>query len=300
MFLGLFHAEWIKLSRRPMSQVVLGLFLAFMTLYFTLWFLVVALHEGVFDGGRTRIELLGAEQIDQLKRQLSFPGIFGAVLGQVNGIGGIFAIILAGGMLGSEYGWGTLRIQLTHQPRRPLHLAAKSLALVLTLAAGILLALLFGSLLALLYGGLLGLSSQLSPRDLWLLPLCVLRALYVLLPYVLFSLLCATLGRSALAGVGGGLTFLAFDVGFGSINSLGLGNPLVRALVNLLIQPNINTLVVLNSQTYGLDQSVLASSLDLALLPPQWQALLVVAVYSLSFYLTALQLLVRRDVGGGN
>jgi ABC-2 type transport system permease protein len=298
MFRNSFRAEWIKLSRRPLAGVLLGVFLLLTTLFLSFWFAIVALQEGIFDGGQTRIELLRPEQIAQIKLQVSFPGIFGAMLGQINGVGGILAIILAGGAMGGEYGWGTLRAQLTHQPRRSLHLLAKCAALMLLLAVGSLIALLYGSGLALLYSNLLGLPIQLTWSDLLGLLPGVGRALYVLLPYVLCSVAFAILGRSTLAGVGGGLTFLAFDVGFGSVNALGLSNELVRGLINLLLQPNINTLVVLNSQSYGLDQSVLARNLDLSLLPSPWQALVIIALYSASFYVSAQWLLMRRDVGG--
>lgn len=298
MFKNSIQAEWIKLRWRPMVGILLAVFLLLTTLFLSFWFAIVALQEGSFDGGQTRIELLRPEQIAQIKRQLSFPGIFGAMLGQINGIGGIMAIIIAGGAMGSEYGWGTLRAQLIHQPRRSLHLAAKCVAIMLLLSLGCLIALVYGSGLALLYSSLLGLPVELSPGDLAGLPLGIGRALYVLLPYVLCSVTFAILGRSTLAGVGGGLTFLAFDIGFGSVNALGMSNELVRSLINLLLQPNINTLVVLNSQRYGLDQSVLARNLDLSLLPSPWQALIIIGVYSTSFYLSARWLLLRRDVGG--
>jgi ABC-2 type transport system permease protein len=298
MFSNSFRAEWIKLSRRPLVWILLVLFLVLTTLVLSFWFLIVALQEGLFDGGQSRVELLRAEQIAQIKRQLSFPGIFGAMLGQINGIGGILAIIIAGGSMGGEYGWGTLRAQLTHQPRRGIYLAAKCAALMVVLALGCLIALVYGSVLALLYSNLLGQPIQIALTDLLLLPIGIGRALYVLLPYTLCSIALAILGRSTLAGVGGGLTFLAFDIGFGSVNVLGLSNDLVRTLINLLLQQNINTLVVLNSQSYGIDQSVLARNLDLSLLPSPWQAFFVIGIYSASFYLSAQWLLLRRDVGG--
>jgi ABC-type transport system involved in multi-copper enzyme maturation permease subunit len=298
MFSNSFRAEWIKLSRRPLVWILLTVFLLLTTLFLSFWFLIVALQEGLFDDGQSQVELLRAEQIEQIKRQVSFPGIFGAMLGQINGIGGILAIIIAGGSMGSEYGWGTLRAQLTHQPRRGVYLAAKCAAIMVLLALGCLIALAYGSVLALVYSNALGLPIQLTATDLAMLPVGIARALYVLLPYTLSSISFAILGRSTLAGVGGGLTFLAFDIGFGSVNVLGLSSDLVRTLINLLLQQNINTFVVLNSQSYGIDQSVLARSLDLNLLPSPWQAFIVIGVYSTSFYCSAQWLLLRHDVGG--
>lgn len=297
---NLIAAEWLKLSRRPMAWVLLGAFLLLMVVYLTTWFLVVALHEGALGGGSSRFEVLGDAQVAELKRQLSFPGIFGAVLGQVNSTGGICAIILAAGALGSDYGWGTLRALLVRAPGRGVFLFAKLIALLLGLLAGIVIALVIGSLLALVFGAVLGLPQQVAPADLLALPLGVARSIYIILPYIMLTLACAAFGRSVLAGVGGGLIFLALDVSAGSLNALGGVDQLVRLLVNLLLQPNINTLVVLNGQLFGLDQSVLASSLDLTMLPSPLQATLVIAAYCALFYWSAYRLLRRRDVTGAN
>ncbi|MEI7646003.1 MAG: hypothetical protein WCJ55_17170 [Chloroflexales bacterium] len=295
---NLIAAEWLKLSRRPLSWVLLGTFLGLMLLYLATWVLVIALHAGAMNGSVTRIEVLGPAQIGELRRQLSFPGIFGTVLGQVNSTGGICAIILAAGFLGSDYSWGTLRVLLTRAPDRGAYLLAKLITLLLGILAAILLALLLGALLALAWAPTLGLPAHLGPDDLLALPVGVLRSLYVILPYVILTMASAAFGRSALAGVGGGLIFLALDVSAGSLNTIGVVNPLVRMLVNLLLQPNINTLVVLNSQRFGLDQSVLVSSLDLSLLPSPLQATLVIAAYCGLFYWGTYRLLLRRDVAG--
>ncbi|NTW97879.1 MAG: hypothetical protein HGB28_04940, partial [Oscillochloris sp.] len=120
------------------------------------------------------------------------------------------------------------------------------------------------------------------------------------LPYVMLTAASAIFGRSVLAGVGGGLIFLALDVSAGSLNTLGAVDQLVRLLVNLLLQPNINTLVVLNNQLFGLDQSVLVSGLDLSQLPSPLQATLVIAAYCGLFFWGAYRLLLRRDVAGAN
>lgn len=298
MLWNLFTAEWLKITKRPLAWAMLVIFLGLMLLYLTLWFLLVALHEGTFSGGITRFQALGPEQIAEIKRQLSFPGIFGSVLGQVNATGGICAIILAAGALGSDFGWGTLRVLLTRAPRRGLYLTAKLLALMLALLTGILIALVIGSLLAMVYGAILHLPQQIGARDLLLLPVGIARALYVILPYVLITFTAAAFGRSVLAGAGGGLIFLALDVSAGSLSTLGLVDQLIQFIVNLLLQPNINTLVVLNSQLYGLDQTVLASSLNLEVLPSPLQAMIVIAVYCGFFFWSSYRLLAGRDIGG--
>lgn len=291
----LFAAEWLKLRRWPVAWALLAVFLALLILAQALWALVLVLHVGALG---VQISALGPEQIEQVRRQLSFPGVFGSVLGQVNGLGGILAILLAAGSLGSDYSWGTLRTMLARAPGRGAFLLAKLLALLLGLLVAIVAALAVGSVAALTTSVGLGLPSELTAWHLLALPVGVARALFVILPYLLATMACAAWGRSVIAGVGGGIIFLAFDIGAGSLGSLGLVNELVRQLINLLLQPNINALIVANSRLFGVDQAALTGALNLELLPSPWQATLVIGAYCALFGYAAWRWLARRDVTG--
>lgn len=293
MLAQLLRAEWLKLRKRPLAGALLAVFLGLLALYLVVSALVVALSTRSAVG-----ELLRPEQLEQYRRQLAFPGVFGAVLGQINGTGGILAIILAAGALGSDYSWGTIRVLFSRAPQRGLYLAAKLLALLLALLFGALLALVLGCLIALATTAALDLPFALTARDLLLLPLGTARALYVILPYLLATLAAAAFGRSVLAGVGGGLIFLALDLSAGSLGSLGLASDSLLFLVNLLLQPNINALVVANGQLFGVDQAALAGGLNLNTLPSPTQATLVIGVYCLLFGYSAWAALARRDVSG--
>jgi ABC-2 type transport system permease protein len=297
--INLIRAECFKLARRPMAWVLLIVFVGLFVLLRATEFFAVALSDGVFSGGQVRLTLLDPAQVEQFRRQVTFPGIFGAVLGHTNGVGGICAIVLAAGAMGSEYGWGTLRTQLARQPERGRYLIAKIIAIVLALLAGLLVALAVGALLAVVFGGALGDRGSLG-GDLAALPLGVLRALYVMLPYVLFTIACAILGRSVLAAAGGGFLFLLLDVGLGALAFLGQLGGLVRFLVSLVLQPNVNTLVVLNSRRFGLDPAVLTRTMDLEILPAPLQATLVIGAYSALFFLYAYRALKWRDITGGS
>jgi len=298
--LNLLQAEWIKLSRRPLAWLLLIIFLLLMALFLGIIFLAVGLSDGVFTGGDVRMQIIPREdQLEQFRLMLRFPGIFGTVLSQVNSIGGILAIVLAAGVFGSEYSWGTLRLQLARQPRRGPYLIAKTVALLLFLLLGIGLAMLCGSLLGLFFGAVLGNSGQVSASDLLLLPWRMLRSLYVMLPYVMLTIACCVLGRSVLAGAVGGFLFLAADISVGAFSFLTSMSDTLAFIYNLLVvQQNINTLVVLNSQSYGLDPAIITRNLDLTVLPSPLQAVLVIAVYSGSFFAIAYRLFVRRDLTG--
>src|SRR5215207_7221843 len=106
---NLIRAEWFKLARRPMAWVLLAVLLVLLVLLRRVAFMAVALHDGIFSGGEIRLSVLAEAQVQQFRQQISFPGIFGAALGHINSVGGICAIVLAAGALGSEYSWGTLR-----------------------------------------------------------------------------------------------------------------------------------------------------------------------------------------------
>lgn len=297
-FTNLLAAEWMKIARRPMALLLLGIFLTLTTLQQMLLFLVVALQEGTFSGGDVTFGLLSKAAIEQIKLQLSLPGVFGTMLSAINGTGGILAVILTAGIFGSDFNWGTLRVLLTRAPHRGAYLSAKLVALQLALLSAMVITLLVGIILALLFSSLLGLPQRLSVTDLLLLPIGMVRALLVMLPYTLIAAASAIFGRSVIAGVGGGLIFLAFDVSAGSLNTIGAVDPLIRTLVNLLLQPNINRLIVENSQMFGLNPNVLTAALDLNLLPSQWQAIIVIIVYSAIFAYSAYRTLNRQDIGG--
>jgi ABC-2 type transport system permease protein len=220
------------------------------------------------------------------------------VLSHINGVGGICAIILAAGALGSEYSWGTLRTMLARQPNRGRFLAAKVITLQLVLLAGILICLVFGAGLALVFGSLLGNLGALQAFDLALVPLGALRALYVMLPYVMFTIAGCVIGRSVLAGMAAGFIFLVLDVGLGALSFLANLGGVPAVLVNLVLQPNINTLIALNNRSFGLDPTVLTPSLDLTTLPSPLQATLVIGAYSVLFGFYAYQAMTRHDITG--
>lgn len=128
----------------------------------------------------------------------------------------------------------------------------------------------------------------------------MLRALYVMLPYVLFVVAASIIGRSVLAGVAGGLIFLTLDGGAGTLSFLSqTDNPIVRGIYNLLLQPNISRLVAQHRQSFGTDPTAV-TGLDLSTLPPHVQAIIVIGVYSIVFAGYAYVSFTRRDIVGAS
>jgi ABC-type transport system involved in multi-copper enzyme maturation permease subunit len=288
--INLVRAEWLKLTRRPLTWVLLAIFLALLVLQLV----TQVVFANLLDGASGDL----AAQAGEYQRRSMFPGLFGSALGHLNSLGGIFAVILAAGALGSEYSWGTLRTQLARQPNRSRYLLAKIMTLLfmLVIAAAITIA------LAALVGGLIGLvtgqAGALGPGDLARLPLGLARAVFVLVPYMLLAICFTLLGRSLLAGVAGGLVYLVVEGGFGALAAFAQLGGVWPAIYNLTIGQNINTLVVLNSHDFGLHPEQLSPAFQLESLPSPLQATLVVAVYSLSLLASALFLFRRRDIEG--
>ncbi|HEU4325989.1 MAG TPA: ABC transporter permease [Roseiflexaceae bacterium] len=294
--LHLIRAEWLKLTRRPLTWVLLAVFLLLLLLQSLSQFVFVLMGPG----------MVAQVQYAEFQRRAVFPGLFGGVFSHINGLGGIFAVILAAGAMGSEYSWGTLRTHLSRYPSRPAFLLAKIITLLLLLLVGMLIALVVGALLGLALGSV-GLNAGVLPEGvgvpdtgtLLLLPLALLRALYVLLPYVLLTISCCVVGRSLIMGLAGGLLLLVFEAGVGTLATFSELGGIWLALYNLMIVQNITTLTVLNNHSFGLRPEDLVT-INLATLPSPLQATLVVACYSAVFLATALYYLRKRDVGGPN
>jgi ABC-2 type transport system permease protein len=287
--INLIRAEWLKLSRRPLSWILLILFLVLLVAQILTQFALTL-------GMPVRSGIVSA-QFEEWRRGVIFPGIFATALSHVNGLGGIFAVIFAAGAIGSEYSWGTLRTQLARDPARDRYLLAKLTTIMLMLATATLLATLLAALLSAVLSPILGSAISITPGDLMNLIPAILRALYVLLPYVLLTAYATLLTRSVLGGVAIGLSYIIVETGFGALALLRVLGGVWALVYNLTIGQNINTLTLMNRHAFGLRPETTAP-LDLSQLPSPLQATIVVAVYSVLFLAFALILFRRRDITG--
>lgn len=287
--INLIRAEWLKLSRRPLSWILLILFLVLLVAQILTQFALTV-------GMPVRSGIVSA-QFEEWRRGVLFPGIFATALSHVNSLGGIFAVIFTAGAIGSEYSWGTLRTQLARDPARDRYLLAKLTTIMLMLATATLLATLLASLLSAILSPLLGAAIEITPGDLMNLLPATLRALYVLLPYVLLTAYATLLTRSVLGGLAIGLSYIIVETGFGALALLRVLGGVWALVYNLTIGQNINTLTLMNRHAFGLRPETTAP-LDLTQLPSPLQATIVVAVYSVIFLAFALVLFRRRDITG--
>ncbi len=287
--INLIRAEWLKLSRRPLSWILLILFLVLLVAQILTQF-ALTVSMPVRSG-------IVSAQFEEWRRGVIFPGIFATALSHVNSLGGIFAVIFAAGAIGSEYSWGTLRTHLARDPARDRYLLAKLTTIILMLATATLLATLLAALLSAILSPLLGSAIRITPDDLMNLIPAILRAIYVLLPYVLLTAYATLLTRSVLGGVAIGLSYIIVETGFGALALLRVLGGVWALVYNLTIGQNINTLTLMNRHAFGLRPETTAP-LDLSQLPSPLQATIVVAVYSALFLAFALILFRRRDITG--
>ncbi len=287
--INLIRAEWLKLSRRPLTWILLSIFLGLLVLQVLVQFALLAgmpVQSGVMSA-----------QSEEWRRGILFPGIFATALSHANGLGGFFAVIFAAGAIGSEYSWGTLRTHLARDPARDRYLLAKLATIMIALTVAIVLAVALASLLGLILALPLGAGVSVAPGDLVNLVVSVVRALYVLLPYVLLTAYATLLTRSLLGGVAIGLFYIVAEAGFGALALLQVLGGVWVLVYNLTIGQNINTLTLMNRHAFGLRPETTAP-LDLSQLPSPLQATLVIGVYSALFLFLSLHLFRTRDITG--
>ena len=287
--LHLIRAEWVKLSKRPMMWILLSVWLLLLIVQFLMFLLIAVIGEGIIHPA----------QVTEMTKRLAFPGIFGAIFGHVNSLGGIFAVILTAGMMGSEYGWGTLRTELARHPARVRYIVAKLIMILLTLLVAIFITLVSGMVIGWLVGLVIGGAGIPSVSSILQIPMATLRAMYVLLPYVLLTFSMTIFGRSLLVGLSVGLVFLIIDISFGSLATFAELGGIWQAIYNLTLQQNITPFVDMNSRAFGLTPE-LVTGIVITDMPSMLQATLIIGVYCVSFITTAIYFFKKRDITGPN
>lgn len=226
--------------RRVMSKVLLGILLGLFVLivgFLVLGFVVtqnspaagrdcqpVPATQQAGDngnGGQVVCEPLSPQQEQQIRDQqadvirapLTFPGSLQLAGGYTTFMGVIVLAILAGAMIGGEFGQGTIRLALSRGVGRAQALTAQAAALAL-LALGIGLGmLLLGALIGVTIGPALGATLPALPSGgvAALLAYWLAVSLY-LFAFAAIAFFLATLARSTAAGIAGPLGYLIFEL----------------------------------------------------------------------------------------
>lgn len=302
--------------RRVMAKVLLGILLGVFVIvlsFVMIGYISVASQpdpatymrcppqaQGCVDPNPAEIEAIRQQQqqeVNGIRDLLTFPTSLNLTGNYVRVMGLIVLAVLAGTLIGSEYGFGTQRLVFARGVSRGQMLTAQVLALaVLSLVtAGLML--LVGMLVGLILGPALGAALSLPSLGAWIeiVKFWVAVSLY-LFGYTLVALFAATLGRGTAAGIALALGFMLLEIVAGSILSVvGLilrndtGEKLQR-IPDWFLGNNAGALVGHAGQY----------PLDLASAPPSEltfvRALFTVLVYAAVFIGGSYLLLRSRDV----
>ena len=232
---------------------------------------------------------------DEAARTFVLPYALTTLLDSGQFWGAILIGILVSSVVGTEYGWGTVRQAILRGQPRAEFLTTKLIGLVLLSSVCLLAALAIGLLFAAMATSIadVDVEGSMSAGD---AVLSVLRAGYAIIPYAMLAFALTTIGRSTTLGVAGTLMFIVLEAILVPIfGSFGWSED-VRALF-----PGYNASALLaanyidgHSSFYSLAPREL---LDPTELPEPAAAASVLALYSIGLAALTYYVFSRRDLG---
>jgi len=273
------QAELFKLRKRKMTWILLIVLVAFFCLMFFATY-------GITTSPPARMP---ETAVDTIRTSLQFPDAFNFIFSTSGTILTLLIIILVASSIGSEYGWGTVRQILAKRGIRYYFVVSKLAAFLIVAVIGLIFAIMIGFILAIITSNLIGniqwdfmtasFLGQLFENFGW--------TLFTLLPYILMASFFAFLGRSAIAGIGGGLGFYFIEaIAVGIFNQSGgwLAN-----IPHYLIGPNVDALLPSSLFTQGPFSFA-------GTVPSTLNASLTLAVYCAVFVVISLYMFKKRDL----
>ena len=155
-----------------------------------------------------------AEEQQRHREVFVLPGSLANGLGVAHYIGVLLVMILGASVVGTEYGWGTLRTALTRGTERWQFLGAKALSLVLLSVAGLIVVLLTVVVSSLIAASLtLDDGGWLSDTSQWSTAAVMFgKAVYGLLPYAILTLFLTVLTSSSSMGIALSAAYYFFEL----------------------------------------------------------------------------------------
>jgi ABC-2 type transport system permease protein len=280
--LPLLRSELFRLSRRLMPRILLLILVAsVLALYLLLW-------TAVRSGGRGA----RAQDLEDLKSNLQISAVRDFGLSLVSQVGTILVVILAASVVGTEFGWGTIRTVLPRAKGRLSFLTAKlatlALFVIVVVVLGFLVAFGASALVTAAEGMDGGLGDQFLPHTLASLG----RTVYVMLPYLALAFTMALWTRSSAAGIGVGLALLILE---GPITAaIGGAGGVFEWIPKLLLGANVQAVMRANVP----ESSRSFSETTRELLSP-WAAAGVLALYTAGSLAFAYLRFRGRDITTG-
>ena len=204
----------------------------------------------------------------------------------------ILMMILAGSIVGTEYGMGTLRTVLTRGTGRWSLLSSKLVLLVLIAAAGLVVVSVVTAV-ASVFAALIPPSEEGGIADLgkWSDPVVTfVKAVYGLAPYIALGSLLAVLTQSSAVSISTSLGYYVVELIATPL--LGL-NKTLEKLTDFILGSNVNNWMESAFVTVEINESG-----GLAEQPDALHAFLVILAYTVALAAVAFWLFQRRDIAG--
>lgn len=273
------QAELYKLYKRRMTWILVLVMAAFFCLIFFATY-------GITSNPPERMP---ETAISTIKTSLQFPEAFNMIFSTSGSILTLLLIILVASSIGNEYGWGTVRQILARKGIRHYFVLSKLVSFIVVAVIGLVIAFIFGFILALITSNMIGGVSWSFMTASYVGGLFedFGWTLFTLLPYILMTMFFAFLGRSAIAGIGGGLGFYFIEAIAVGIFSQSGG--WLAEIPKYLVSPNVEALLPSSVFSQGPFAAATAA-------PSTLHASVTLVVYCVVFIVTALCLFKKRDL----
>ena len=267
--LPLLRSELFRLNRRWMPRILLLIVVLGVVAVYALLWLTLATQS---DTGELRNDLSLAETLDM-----------GLVVAYF--FASIMTVIMSASLVGTEYGWGTIRALLPRARSRVGLLAAKFATLVVFNLVLIIAGFVAAFVMSYLVTSAENLDDSLGGDFALDALLAIGRTVYVLLPYTALAFFVAVLTRSNAAGIAIGMVVLLAESIVVSI--LTAITDIFDWLGNVLFTENAAAITDLNDGSTSGE------------LPDPWLATLVLGLWIAAFVAVSLVVFHRRDVTSG-
>ena len=239
-------------------------------------------EEGVCDN---------LQAVDEFRKGFTLPDSITGAIGGFSSVGPLLIMVLAASVMGSEYGWGTLRNVLTRGTGRWQLLSAK-LLLLLRLCSDVLIILAVFVVLSSFIAGVIppNETGELADQGEWLdIVIEYLKIVYSLVPFIALSVFLTVLTSSTAVGIAVSIGYYLVEAILSPILNL---NDTLSNVTDYLLVASVNTwnaapLVEVEVNSVSGEQSSDAL-----------QAFLVILVYTAVLLAAAFWLFMRRDIAG--
>jgi ABC-type transport system involved in multi-copper enzyme maturation permease subunit len=219
--------ETVKLLRRALYWVELGVFLGLCLLLFTV--LVVLVQSG---GGQTPFT---PGQLAEFRQSLTWPGaLYAAIKFTGAPVGPLLVIILVATVTAQEYVWRTVNLAVGSGVPRTRVLTAKLLSIFVALLGWMVILLLFAGALSAVIGSLIQGAPDFSAINFGHVGLSMIRGIYAQFPVIALTFFLALATRSTVTAIGiAAGYFVVFETLLVQMLSI-LGNGLVTRITSFL------------------------------------------------------------------